>query len=146
MILDDNNEIKNLYKLKLFLINNDISNKKYNKTDYNCVKFTEDLMYDLEKSNFTTGYSSVLPNDVTKFGHRFVWVLIDNKILFIEPQTDEILDIYDIKERYENTIYSVDRIVIYKYKLTPVGFYFDYGLKDNKLDDEYEKYFYIMED
>jgi len=42
-----------------------------------------------------------LSNNTSDIGHRFLWIIMEDKILFIEPQIDEIYrvdELYDILE------------------------------------------------
>ena len=106
-----NNSIVDLH---YFLINSDVNTTKYNRTTYNCVNFSQDLIYELQDYNFSAikvrlyrANGSAITDDM----HAIIAVNLANKTIFIEPQTDTMLRYDELQSHYKEANFT--DVIIY---------------------------------
>lgn len=100
--------------LHSFLINSTVNTTEYNRTTYNCVNFSQDLICELQNYNFSAikvrlhrANGSAITDDM----HDIVAVNFGDEVVFIEPQSDTILR-YDELQSYYNSA-NFTSVVIY---------------------------------
>lgn len=115
LILNEN--IYQFHELKTFLKHSKVDKNNYSYV-YNhttlsnngfwCENFTRELTCELNKNNFNS--HKVELSDTNKVSHAIVGVYIHDKIIFVEPQSDNIMFIDDLYEKYD-----LSCMTIYKY-------------------------------
>lgn len=89
--------------LGAFLEWSSVNDTAYNIDTYNCVNFSSDLIDELVFYGFEA-------NEVSLYGelaHAIVAVKLSDKILFIEPQTDEVFSVYNLPDSYSKDFFKL---------------------------------------
>jgi len=96
--------------LKQALLYSHVDNHEYDFYEYNCEHFTNALVTELKYMGFDAGKAMIVIHDATEhfpadvisnhddsaiFCHDVVWIEIDGEYIFVEPQTDEIIQLSD---------------------------------------------------
>lgn len=100
--------------LEDFLNNSDVDKNEYDCDGYNCVNFSSDLINELGLHGFTASNTRMHKENetaITDDMHMIVAVKLDNKIVFVEPQTDTILTYDELEQHYSDNGFT--DIVIY---------------------------------
>lgn len=85
--------------------------KEYDRQDYNCKHFTIDVAEELKTAGFNAG-RTILDTCDDSDNHEIVWVKICEQYVFVDPQTDSIVNSFDDKYKKIWIINSSDGSVI----------------------------------
>ena len=100
--------------LRDFLGHSSIDQREYNRSTYNCVNFSSDLISELELYGFNASNTRMHKEYGTKITddmHMIVAIKLSDKIVFVEPQTDTILTYNGLEQHYSDNGFT--DIVIY---------------------------------
>ena len=100
--------------LESFLKWSSVNDTMYDYDAYNCVNFSLDLINELGYYGFEASNVIMHKENGTKITddmHMIVTVKLDDKIVFVEPQTDVILTYYELEQHYSENGFT--DIVIY---------------------------------
>ena len=88
--------------LEAFLEWSKVNDTVYNIDSYNCVNFTDDLIKELEYYGFETGNIRLSSIGDVNGSHKLSYTVVNNNLMFIEPQTDDIFVFNRLNEYYNN--------------------------------------------
>lgn len=125
ILLDNNIDIVNDYNIELFntssidglekfLVYSKADKNEYCIDSYNCINFSSHLITELTQYGFTASNTRMHKEYGTKITddmHMIVAVKLDDKIVFVEPQTDTILTYNELEQHYSDNGFT--DIVIY---------------------------------
>lgn len=100
--------------LESFLQWSAVNDTMYDYDAYNCVNFSSDLISELEYYGFESSNAIMHKENGTKITddmHMIVAVKLDDKIIFVEPQSDTILRYNELEQHYSENRFT--DIVIY---------------------------------
>lgn len=83
--------------LKNALEESQIDKNEYDRQDYNCKHFTIDVAEELKSSGFDAGRTILDTCDNQTDNHEVVWVKIDGRYVFVDPQTDLFINSFEPK-------------------------------------------------
>ncbi|MFW6173727.1 MAG: hypothetical protein ACOC5T_08285 [Elusimicrobiota bacterium] len=90
-----------------FLRQDKTDEKEYIKGKYVCTHFSKQLIYNATLAGLNAHYVQIKFSDLNS-GHAMVgFQTLDSGFIFVEPQSDEIKDIYIGKKRGNNTISAI---------------------------------------
>jgi hypothetical protein len=102
-------------ELQQFINNSTIDQREYIPHSYNCVNFSNDLIDELNTNGFNASYAKLIesrPAEASPFtktsAHIIVFVILENELVFVEPQTDKIMWYENITEYYNYTHILLD--------------------------------------
>jgi len=102
------------------LDDSNIDKKYYEINTYNCREFSVALSTYLQLYGFDSGLTDFYPDKDSDdiYGHRIVWVKLDNGTIFVEPQNDKIYNPYTLYAEYnESTVDNINIIILRDYKM-----------------------------
>lgn len=106
--------ISSVDDLRRFLNYSVIDKREYENNTYNCVNFSSDLIKELEYYGFESANTRMHRENgtaITDDMHMIIAVKLDDKIVFVEPQTDTILTYEELENHYSDNGFT--DIVIY---------------------------------
>lgn len=74
--------------------------------------------------NYNVGQASILSNNTSDIGHRFLWIVIEDRILFIEPQTDDLYRVEELEAVYGSQ-FRFDKLLLYNFNNDTLCYYLD---------------------
>lgn len=110
--------------LEVILEQSDIDSRDYKLGIYDCNEFSDDLEAELLEYDYRVGQASILSNNTSDIGHRFLWINIGNTILFIEPQTDKLYGAEELYGAY-GAKFRFNKLLLYNFNNETLCFYVD---------------------
>ncbi|NOQ56002.1 MAG: hypothetical protein GQ477_04325 [Nanohaloarchaea archaeon] len=87
--------------LKEFLKFSQVNTNEYDFDTYHCVNFTNDLIEELNYYGFNATQTELRGNNT--YDHAIVSVFMNDKVVFVEPQSDEIFNFTQLNNEFNHT-------------------------------------------